>query len=459
MEQMENIIAKDQQEQEDGELPFSFLRHIDAVSLFNYIQQEHPQIIALILSYLEPEKTAVIFKNLPQVVQSDLARRIASMDRVNTEVLKKVEHALEKKLSALGSDDYKEIGDVESSEPIPEEMSKKKKSDNSRIEVLSKNEIDQLLTAIKSGDVKPKVLKPDNDNRKIKFYDFKRPDKFSKENIRTVSIIHESFAQFTATNLSEQLRSMVNVNVAAVDQLTYEEFIRSIPTTTTLAIINMDPLIGNALFEIDPITTFSIIDRLLGGAGEVTNTQYKLTDMESAVMEEIIMQIMGNLREAWTNIIDLRPQLVHIETNPQFAQIAPLPDMVLLVTLETKVRDVEGIMNLCIPYRTIEPIIGKLTENRHETEGNKMEKSKTDSLETTAKAEAKITISVELGITSKTIKEVREIGEGTIVELNKLAGEPVDVKANDVYYAKGEVIVIDEKFGVLITELCDKSHN
>ncbi|MDR1985841.1 MAG: flagellar motor switch protein FliM [Treponema sp.] len=228
-------------------------------------------------------------------------------------------------------------------------------------EVLSQNEIDQLLSAINAGDTETEDFKPAADIRKIKIYDFKRPDKFSKEQIRTVSIMHETFARLTTTALSATLRSMVHVHVASVDQLTYEEFIRSIPTPTTLAIINMDPLKGNAILEIDPAITFSIIDRLFGGTGEGTKIQHELTDIETSVMEGIIVRILGNMREAWTTVIDLRPRLGQIDTNPQFAQIVPPTEMVVLVTLETKVGEVEGMMNFCIPYLTIEPIIGKLS--------------------------------------------------------------------------------------------------
>ena len=228
-------------------------------------------------------------------------------------------------------------------------------------EVLSQDEIDQLLTAISSGDVEPEETQQPADQRKIKIYDFKRPDKFSKEQIRTVSIMHETFARLTTTSLSANLRSLVQVHVASVDQLTYEEFIRSIPNPTTLAVINMDPLKGSAILEIDPAITFSIIDRLFGGQAEGTKVTRDLTDIEQSVMEGIIVRVLGNMREAWSQVIDLRPRLGQIETNPQFAQIVPPTEMVVLVTLETKVGDVEGMMNFCIPYLTIEPIISKLS--------------------------------------------------------------------------------------------------
>ena len=174
--------------------------------------------------------------------------------------------------------------------------------------------------------------------------------------------MHETFARLTTTSLSAQLRSIVHVHVASVDQLTYEEFIRSIPTPTTLAVINMDPLKGNAILEIDPAITFSMIDRLFGGTGQGgAKVQRDLTDIEQSVMEGIIVRILANMREAWTQVIDLRPRLAQIETNPQFAQIVAPSEMVVLVTLETKVGDEEGMMNFCIPYITIEPIISKLS--------------------------------------------------------------------------------------------------
>ena len=231
-------------------------------------------------------------------------------------------------------------------------------------EVLSQDEIDALLTAISTGDEQKETVKVTSDTtsqRKVKAYDFKRPDKFSKDQIRTLQMMHETFARLTTTSLSAQLRTLVHVHVASVDQLTYEEFIRSIPSPTTLAVVNMDPLKGSSVLEIDPSITFTIIDRLFGGTGEATKMNRELTDIEMSVIEGIIVRMLNNLREAWSNVIDLRPRLGNIETNPQFAQIVPPSDMVVLVTLETKVGEVEGMTNICIPYITIEPIISKLS--------------------------------------------------------------------------------------------------
>jgi flagellar motor switch protein FliM len=292
-------------------------------------------------------------------------------------------------------------------------------------EVLSQEEIDQLLTAINAGDTEPEDFRPAADTRKIKIYDFKRPDKFSKEQIRTVSIMHETFARLTTTSLSANLRSMVHVHVASVDQLTYEEFIRSIPTPTTLAIINMDPLKGNAILEIDPAVTFSIIDRLFGGTGEGTKAQHELTDIEQSVMEGIIVRILGNMREAWAQVIDLRPRLGQIDTNPQFAQIVPPTEMVVLVTLETKVGDVEGMMNFCIPYLTIEPIIGKLSAQFWYSSVRRGTTTENLNILKEKLATVDVNVVAEIGKIQVSIREVLSLKVGDVVHLyNVRVGDP-----------------------------------
>ena len=292
-------------------------------------------------------------------------------------------------------------------------------------EVLSQEEIDQLLTAINAGDAEPDEIRPAADTRKIKIYDFKRPDKFSKEQIRTISMMHDTFARLTTTSLSAQLRSMVHVHVASVDQLTYEEFIRSIPTPTTLAIINMDPLKGNAILEIDPAVTFSIIDRLFGGTGEGTKAQHELTDIESSVMEGIIVRILGNMREAWTQVIDLRPRLGQIDTNPQFAQIVPPTDMVVLVTLETKVGDVEGMINFCIPYLTIEPIIGKLSTQFWFSTVHRGTTTENLNVLKEKLATVDVNIVAEIGKINVPVREVLSLQVGDVIRLyNTKIGDP-----------------------------------
>jgi len=284
-------------------------------------------------------------------------------------------------------------------------------------EILSQDEIDALLTAISTGEADTTDYTAVKEQRKVKIYDFRRPDKFSKDQIRTLQMMHETFARLTTTALSAQLRALVSVHVASVDQLTYEEFIRSIPNPTTLAVINMDPLKGSAVLEIDPSITFTIIDKLFGGTGESTKISRELTDIELSVMEGIIVRILGNLREAWSNVIDLRPRLGNIETNPQFAQIVPPNDMVVLVTLETKVGEVEGMMNLCIPYITIEPVISKLSAQYWYSSIRKGATDENASIIQSRLEAVELPIVVEVGEVEITMEELLAIQVGDVIKL------------------------------------------
>lgn len=276
-------------------------------------------------------------------------------------------------------------------------------------------DLSAMLGGMGGGDFSPGTLER---SKKVKMYDFKRPDKFSKDQIRTLQMIHETFARLTTTSLSAQLRLLVHVHVAAVEQLTYEEFIRSIPNPSTLAMINMEPLKGSAIYEMDPAVTFTMIDRLFGGAGSAVKMNRELTDIESTVIETIIVRILNNLREAWANVIDLRPRLGNIETNPQFAQIVPPNDMVVLITFETKIGDVEGMTNFCIPYLTIEPIISKLSAQYWYSSVRKGITQENFNVIKENLLEVDIDISAELGKTSISMQDALDLEEGDVVRLS-----------------------------------------
>ena len=321
-------------------------------------------------------------------------------------------------------------------------------------EVLSQDEIDQLLQAISTGESDTDEFKPVTDTRRIKIYDFRRPDKFSKEQIRTVSNMHETFARLTTTSLSAQLRTLVHVHVASVDQLTYEEFIRSIPTPTTLAVINMDPLKGNAVLEIAPEITFIIIDRLFGGKGDTGGKVNRdLTDIEQSVMEGIIVRILANMREAWTQAIDLRPRLQQIETNPQFAQIVPPSEMVILVTLEIKIGEESGMMNICIPYITIEPIVSKLSSSFWFSSVRRS--SSTQYLETLKEklADVEIELVATVGTINVPIRDVLSLHTGDVIRLNTVkVGDPLTLNVGDKKKFYCQPGIVGKKIAIQVIE-------
>jgi flagellar motor switch protein FliM len=246
---------------------------------------------------------------------------------------------------------------------------------------------------------------------------------------------------------------MVHVHVASVDQLTYEECIRSIPTPTCLAIINMDPLKGNSILEIDPAITFSIIDRLFGGTGEGNKVQHELTDIEQSVMEGIIVRLLGNMREAWAQVIDLRPRLGQIDTNPQFAQIVPPTEMVVLVTLETKVGDVEGMMNFCIPYLTIEPIIGKLSAQFWYSNAHQVASTEDLSVLKDKLLNVDVNVVAEVGRIQVPVGDVLALEPGDVIRLyDTRVGDPFTLSVGSVPKFECRPGVLGRKMAVQITK-------
>jgi flagellar motor switch protein FliM len=205
---------------------------------------------------------------------------------------------------------------------------------------MSQSEIDSLLEALSTGSVDVDSITRDSDEKKIKSYDFRRPDKFSKDQLRAIQMIHESFTRQLTTTMSTMVRSMVSAEIASVDQLAYDEFIRSLVQPTVIGILEMYPFSGNALIEINPNLVFAIIDRMLGGRGEFTGKIRELTDIERTVVERLLMRMLELLEEAWSTVVDVRFRYENLESNPFFVQICPGTDMVLLVILKLKVSEV-----------------------------------------------------------------------------------------------------------------------
>ncbi|MDD5090714.1 MAG: flagellar motor switch protein FliM [Candidatus Wallbacteria bacterium] len=304
-------------------------------------------------------------------------------------------------------------------------------------DTLSQDEIDALLNAISSGETPAAgssagAEKKDEDSkksqRKIKIYDFKRPDKFSKEQIRTVSRIHETFARLVSNFFSTQLRSIVNVDIVSVDQITYEEFIRSIGNPTMLTVFNLGTLEGNGVFEVNLSIVFAILDRLFGGVGKTLDKVRILTEIEEAVMRRTLVKIFDLLKESWFQVIEIAPKLELIESNPQFTQIVAPSEMVLLVTFQIKIGEVEGIMNLCLPYLVLEPIVSKLTTQSWFTP-MKNEASSEDII-TIEKKVKNVTIPLKavLGETKVSVRDVLNLQNGDLVILDRKSDDPINIK-------------------------------
>ncbi|ACZ19554.1 flagellar motor switch protein FliM [Thermanaerovibrio acidaminovorans DSM 6589] len=297
-------------------------------------------------------------------------------------------------------------------------------------EVLSQNEIDSLLQALSSGSVDLAAIES-KDDRKIKVYDFRRPDKFSKDQLRAIQMIHDSFARQLTTSLSTLVRSMVSSEVVSVDQLAYDEFIRSLVQPTVIGVLEMYPLSGNAVLEMNPHLVFAIIDRMLGGKGEPIRKPRDLTDIERTVVERVMLKILEHLEESWSTVVDIRFRFESMESNPFFVQICPGTDMVLLVTLKVQVGEAEGIMNLCIPYFVMEPMIDKLSSQHwFASTGRKNVEGAREIIEARLSKVA-VPVALELGHTVLSLGDVLQLREGDVIRLDAKTSDPLGLRVGN----------------------------
>jgi flagellar motor switch protein FliM len=297
-------------------------------------------------------------------------------------------------------------------------------------EVMSQNEIDSLLQAISSGDDKIATMEA-NEEKPLKLYDFRRPDKFSKDQMRAIQMIHESFSRSLTTSLSTMVRSMVSVEVVAVDQLAYDEFIHSLVQPTVIGILEMYPLSGNAILEINNQLTFAIIDRLLGGKGEPLRKPRDLTDIERTVVERVMMKILEHLEESWSTVVDIRFRFETMESNPFFVQVCPGTDMVLLVTMKIQIGDVQGIMNFCIPYFVIEPLIDKLSSQQWFSSTGRKSTEGVQEILRARLNEVSVPLALELGNSVVTLGDVIQLRAGDVIRLDGTVKDNIGMRVGN----------------------------
>ena len=226
-------------------------------------------------------------------------------------------------------------------------------------EVLSQNEIDNLLAALSSGEIDAEDMN-DSSDKQVKNYDFKRPTKFSKEHLRTLEIIYEHYGRLLSTSLPIYLRKNIQISVASSETVIFSEFTNALSNPVILGIVNFQPLGGTIIIELATQLGYAMIDRMLGGSGEPLDKNRDFTEIEMTIVEKMMVVCMQLMREPWKNVVDLNPVMERIETNSQFAQVIAPNDMIAIVTLNMKIGEVEGFMNICLPFFTLEAVMDKL---------------------------------------------------------------------------------------------------
>jgi flagellar motor switch protein FliM len=291
-------------------------------------------------------------------------------------------------------------------------------------DVLSQSEVESLLAALDpgTGQAGQQDAAGDGSSAQISIYDFKRPERVSKEQMRTFQGVHEGFSREFGAALSAMVRAIVEVKLISVDQLTYSEFVFSLENPTCFNLLKADPLDGHIILDLNPSIVFPIIDRLLGGGrAPLQNVPRRpLTEIELRLASRITERAIDALRNAWSSVCDLSLKVAQVESNPQLVQIVPPNEVIVLISFEIALGEMRGIMNLCLPFNTIEPLAGKLSAN-------------TWSSYTQKQADRRQTLNLETGVSNTRVEMVVNLASTrlTAEELMGLAVGDVIVTEND----------------------------
>ena len=319
-------------------------------------------------------------------------------------------------------------------------------------EVLSQNEIDSLLQALSSGELDADDIST-TDKVVAKNYDFRRPAKFSKEHLRTLEIIFEHYGRLVSTNLPVYLRKNIQVTVVNSEACTFSEFSTALANPVLLAIVNFSPLGGNIMLELAANLGFAMIDRMLGGQGEALEKSRDFSEIELTIVEKVITTCVQLLREPWKNVIELNPILERIETNPQYAQIIAPSEMIAIVTISMKIGDVEGLMNVCLPYFTLESVMDKLnTKYWFSTMKDTSDEQFKEHIETLLR-KVSMPVKAVLGESTITVNDFANLQTGDIIKLNSKVNHDLNVYVGNIRKFKALPGSAKDSYAVRVTSI------
>lgn len=298
-------------------------------------------------------------------------------------------------------------------------------------EVLSQNEIDNLLAALSTGELDANDIQDANE-KQVKQYDFKRPAKFSKEHLRTLEIMFEHYGRLLSTHLPVYLRKSVQVSVTSSESVTFSEFTNALSNPVILGLVNFQPLPGTIILEMATNLGFAMIDRMLGGQGTPLDKKRDFSEIELTILDKIMVICMQLLREPWKNVVDLYPTLERIETNAQFVQIIAPSDMIAIVTINIKIGDVEGLMNICLPFLVLEDVMDKLnTKFWYSTMQDSKDKDYEQQIETLIR-KVDVPVRAILGKSKISVNDFMNLQLGDIIRLDRRVEEDMDVYVGNI---------------------------
>lgn len=326
-------------------------------------------------------------------------------------------------------------------------------------DILSQNEIDDLLAALSTGEVDVTDIKEEKKEKKVRKYDFSRPDKFAKDQLRTLEIIHENFSRLLNNFLSGYLRTYIEVDVISVQSLIYTEFSNSISNPAILGIVEFGPFDGQIIVDVSSDIAYAMIERVLGGTGKnaVGKEARSLTEIEMTLLRNVLIKFINLLKEPWGNIVELRPKLENIETNAQFAQIVSPSESIALITFNLKIADQEGMINICIPHYVIEPILPSLSSRLWFATSSRQEVTESDrEALKMGISHSNLAVKALVGKSSITVSELMNLQRGDIIMLNSMVNAPLDIIVENRVKFRGKPGAKKKNLAIMITEVVEE---
>lgn len=324
-------------------------------------------------------------------------------------------------------------------------------------DILSQEEIDALLDVVEDeGD---DVLQQSDEShllpqRQVTLYDFKRPNRVSKEQLRAFRGVHDKMARSLASQISSIMRSIVEIQLHSVDQMTYGEFLMSLPNPTSFNVFSMKPLEGSGIIEINPSIAFPMLDRLLGGKGEPFDANREFSDIELSLFETILRVMMSTLKDAWGPVMEVYPAVESKESSPNVVQIVAQNEIVVMVVMEIIIGHSSGMMNICYPVISLEPVLPKLASRDLMLNETSSKKSRNTELQVLLGG-AQVSVEANLGDSELTMRDILDLKVDDVIRLSSPADDIVTVRIDGKERFKGEIGLRRFRKSIQITEVID----
>jgi flagellar motor switch protein FliM len=323
--------------------------------------------------------------------------------------------------------------------------------------ILSQDEIDALLSTVSAGDeIGAQLVASDDLLRSVVAYDFKHPNRVSKDQIRTLENLHDNFAGHLGSTLSTIQRAMVDTELVSVDQITYSEFIMSLVNPSNTFTVSVEPLEGMCLIDFNPTLAFIFIDRMFGGVGRFLEAERELTGIERAVLTKIAMSVFQELEKTWSSVVRMQIRQVSLESNPQFVQIVPPGETVIVISMQVKMLGNSGLLTICYPYVTLESIMKDLIGKSWVDQSKKGDAELDLTTNSDNLQEVCADVTAQLGSAQITIRDFVNLKVGDVIQLDQRVSQPLDVYVRGVKKYLARPGIVGKKTGFQVIGPAEK---